>query len=201
VGRRVEALTRRFAEFAGDFGDGRVYEGWLRDAGMDRTIHLLGPGERESLALAVYLVDKLEHVHATDFSAPTIHLARVLEREIQHRVMAIPGVTPADFPHGKPTLGSLGGTRRRKPELWALITGHLAQSWDGRVDPADPALTITFEQFVAQLGSIVGVRNQAAHTTPISRKRYRELFVDICQGGQLRVGALNALLLAWPAHQ
>jgi hypothetical protein len=199
VARRVEELTRRFAEVAGDFGDVALYEGRLRDAGMDRTLHMLGPGERESLALAVYLVDKLDRVRATDFSAPTIHLARVLEREIQRRVMAVPGVEAGDFPHGKPTLGSLAGTRRRRPEVWAKIAAALDARWDGRVDGADPAFAIAFEDFVEQLQPVVHARNQAAHTTPVPRERYRRLFGDMCHGGALRVGVLNALLLAWPA--
>lgn len=196
VALRVEGITRRFAELAGDFGVA-TYENRLRDAGMDRTLHLLGASERESLALAVYLVDKLDGVGATDFSAPTIHLARVLEREIQRRVMAIPGISKADFPHGKPTLGSLAGTRRRRPEVWERIVNHLEHAWDGRVDAGDPQFAVTVDAFVAQLQPAVQARNQAAHTTPVSRERYRGLFVDMCQGGALRVGALNALLLAW----
>lgn len=42
IAGRVEALTRRFAELAGDFGDIVVYEGRLRDTGMEHTLHLLG---------------------------------------------------------------------------------------------------------------------------------------------------------------
>lgn len=197
VARRVEAITRRFAEVAGDFGDVTVYERRLRDAGMDRTLHLLGANERESLALAVYLVDKLDRVRASDFSAPTIHIARVLEREIQRRVMAIPGITPADFPHGKPTLGALAGTRRKRPEVWAKIEAHLASVWDGHVDEADPAFVLTFDGFVQLLQPIVYARNQAAHTTPVGRQRYSDIFRDVCRGGTSRVGVLNALLLAW----
>lgn len=196
VAQRVEELSRRFAELAGDFS-AVTYEGRLRDAGMDRTLHLLGAPERDSMALAAYLVDKLDRIGAGDFSAPTIHLARVLEREIQRRVMAIPGISPADFPHGRPTLGSLAGTRRRRPEVWAIIVKHAAGVWDGRVDPDDPDLTITLDQFVAQLAPVVAARNQAAHTTPITRQRYGNLFRDVCRGGPIRVGALNVLLLAW----
>lgn len=198
VARRVEALTRRFADIAGDFGDIALYEGRLRDAGMDRTLHLLGPDERGSLALAVYLVDKLDRVRAADFSAPTIHIARVLEREIQSRVMAIPGVTPDDFPHGRPTLGALGGTRRRRPEVWQKIVGHLEGRWRGQVDDADPAFDVSLDDLVRQLQPVVVARNQAAHTTAVGRQRYTAIFRDLCGGGPLRVGVLNALLLAWP---
>lgn len=199
VGRRVEALTRRFAELSGALALIGVYERRLRDMGMARTLDRLAPEARESLALAVYLVEKLDAAGAADFSAPMIHIARVLEREIQRRVMAIPGITPDDFPHGKPTLGALDGTRRRRPEVWARIEGHLAEAWNGRVDDADEAFVVTFETFVRELRPIVTARNQAAHTTPLPRDRYTRLFGDVCHGGASRVGVLNALLLAWPA--
>ncbi|NTU80019.1 MAG: hypothetical protein HGA45_11545 [Chloroflexales bacterium] len=199
VGRRVEALTRRFAELSGALALMDVYEQRLRDMGMARTLDRLAPEGRESLALAVYLVEKLDAAQATDFSAPMIHIARVLEREIQRRVMAIPGIAPADFPHGKPTLGALDGTRRKRPEVWARIEAHLAGAWDGRVDDADEVFNIPFDSFVKQLHPIVNARNQAAHTTPLARERYSRLFGDVCHGGASRVGVLNALLLAWPA--
>jgi hypothetical protein len=41
------------------------------------------------------------------------------------------------------------------------------------------------------------VRNKAAHTNPVPRADYEKLFRITCQAGKLRIGALNALLLAW----
>ncbi|NTU80214.1 MAG: AAA domain-containing protein [Chloroflexales bacterium] len=199
VGRRVEALSRRFAELTGALVAIGVYERRLRDMAMARTLDRLAPEGRESLVLAVYLVEKLDAAQATDFSAPMIHIARVLEREIQRRVMAIPGIAPADFPHGKPTLVALDGTRRKRPEVWARIEAHLAGAGDGRMDDADEAFIVSFDSFEKQLQPIVHARNQAAHTTPLARERYSRLFGDVCHGGVSCVGVLNALLLAWPA--
>ncbi|NNJ11951.1 hypothetical protein EKD04_016580 [Chloroflexales bacterium ZM16-3] len=196
---RIEALTRRFAEITGALNDLGRYEAKLGDIGLDRTLHLLGPTERESLALAIYLRDQLDEVGANDYSASIIHVARVLECELQRRMLAIPGVSGSDFPHGKPTLGTLGGVRRRNPALWGRIDAHLIQVWAGNVDPEDATFAVTVGQLIDEVEQLVRVRNQAAHTTPIPRDRFRTLLRSLCDGGPLRVGALNVLLTAWPA--
>ncbi|PDW04564.1 hypothetical protein CJ255_02615 [Candidatus Viridilinea mediisalina] len=195
---RIEGLTRRFAEVTGALENLGRYEAKLGDIGLDRTLPMIGPSERESLALAIYLRDQLDDVQANDYSASIIHVARVLERELQRRILAVPGITGADFPHGKPTLGTLGGVYRKNPALWAHIAAHLAQVWVGQIDPEDAAFEVRIEQLIGEIDIIVRARNQAAHTTPIIRTRFRELLRTLCSGGPLRVGALNVLLLAWP---
>lgn len=195
---RIEGLTRRFAEVTGALQNLGRYEAKLGDIGLDRTLPLIGSTERESLALAIYLRDQLDEVQANDYSASIIHVARVLERELQRRILAIPGITGADFPHGKPTLGALGGVSRKNPELWGRISAHLAQVWVGQVDPADAAFVVSIEQLINEIEILVRARNQAAHTTPIARNRFRDLLRALCSSGPLRVGALNVLLLAWP---
>lgn len=196
---RIEGLTRRFAEITGALQDLGRYEAKLGDIGLDRTLHLLGPIERESLALAIYLRDQLDDVKANDYSASIIHVARVLERELQRRILAVPGVRRSDFPHGKPTLGTLGGVRRRNPLLWRLITTHLGKIWVSQVDPRDPKFRVTIEDLIDEVELLVRERNKAAHTTPIPRGDFREILRSLCDGGPLRVGSLNALLIAWPA--
>ncbi|MBP1466162.1 hypothetical protein EYB53_010640 [Candidatus Chloroploca sp. M-50] len=195
---RIEGLTRRFAEITGALHDLGRYEAKLGDIGLDRTLPLIGPTERASLALAIYLRDQLDDVQANDYSASIIHVARVLERELQRRLLSIPGITGADFPYGKPTLGALGGVYRKHPALWARIAAHLAQVWVGQVDPEDTAFVVNIAQLIPEIDILVRARNQAAHTTPIARNRFRELLRTLCAGGPLRVGALNVLLLAWP---
>ena len=195
---RIEALTRRFAAITGALQNLGRYEAKLGDIGLDRTLHLLGAPERESLALAIYLRDQLDEVQANDYSASIIHVARVIERELQRRILAVPGISASDFPHGTPTLGALGGVRRRNPPLWSAITAHLGQVWVGHVDPDDATFAVTVEHLIAEVEQIVRVRNQAAHTTPIPRNRFRDILRTLCDGGPLRVGSLNVLLLAWP---
>lgn len=196
---RIEELTRRFAEITGALHDLGRYEAKLGDIGLDRTLHLLGTTERESLALAIYLRDQLDEVKANDYSASIIHVARVLERELQRRILAVPGVSGADFPHGKPTLGALGGVRRRNPHVWSLIETHLGLVWVSSVDPEDSSFAVSVDQLIDEMELLVRVRNQAAHTTPIPRNRFRDILRSLCDGGPLRIGALNVLLTAWPA--
>ena len=196
---RIEGLTRRFAEITGALQDLGRYEAKLGDIGLDRTLHLLGAAERESLALAIYLRDQLDEVKANDYSASIIHVARVLERELQRRILAVPGISGADFPHGKPTLGALGGVRRRNPHVWSLIETHLEQVWVRSVDPEDSSFAVTVDQLIDEMELLVRVRNQAAHTTPIPRNRFRDILRSLCDGGPLRVGSLNVLLTSWPA--
>jgi hypothetical protein len=199
VASRIEALTRSFAAHTGALSDLGRYEAKLGDIGLDRTLHLLGAVERESLALAIYLRDQLDEVGANDFSASIIHVARVLERELQRRILAIPGVSGNDFPYGKPTLGALGGVQRRNGALWATISAHLGRIWVGQMGTTDTAFQVTIEQLIGEIDLLVAVRNQAAHTTPIVRDRFRDILRGLCAGGPLRIGALNVLLLAWPA--
>jgi hypothetical protein len=198
VARRIEDLTRQFARITGALKNLNAYEKQLGDAGFDRTLTVLGAAERESLALAIYLRDQLDAVNAPDYSAPIIHVARALERELQRRILAIPGVSASNFPFSKPTLGSLAGVRSKNPALWATIRMHVASVWDGKVDPEDPAFTVNLDHFVDQLDPVVKVRNRAAHTTPVPRDQYRHIFRHVCNAGPLRVGVLNALLTAWP---
>lgn len=199
VARQIEDLTRQFASITGALKNLSAYEKQLGDAGFDRTLTVMGAAERESLALAIYLRDQLDTVNAPDYSAPIIHVARALERELQRRILAIPGVSANDFPFGKPTLGSLAGVRNKNPALWATIQNHVLNIWDGKVDPEDSVFSVTLDHFVDQLDPVVKVRNRAAHTTPVPREQYRQIFRHVCNAGPLRVGVLNVLLIAWPS--
>jgi hypothetical protein len=80
---------------------------------------------------------------------------------------------------------------------WAQITAYVAQHWHGAVLPDEPEEAVLFEEYVKQLDAISQIRNTAAHTKPVPRDTYEKLFRITCQAGKLRVGALNALLLAW----
>lgn len=198
VARRIEALTRRFAEISGAYRRIEVYYHRLRDMGLERTFDRLGAGERESLALAVFLVEQLDSVGAGDYSAPAIHVSSVLEVELSRRVEAIPGLSAEAIPGGHATLGTLAGIRRKRPDDWARISGYVSTRWRAAIDPDDAQALISFDMFLNALWEIRNTRNQAAHTSPVARDAYSRLFRNICQAGPLRIGALNALLHAWP---
>jgi hypothetical protein len=200
VAQRVEALTRRFAEISGAYRRIEVYYHRLRDMGLQRTFDTLGATEQESLALAVFLIEQLDSVQANDYSAPAIHISSVLEVEVARRVQAIPNLNSEAVPGGRATLGTLMGIRRKRPADWAQITAYLATHWNPLVNPDDPTTQISVDDLVEALWEIRHIRNQAAHTTPVSRDAYSRLFRNVCQSGRLRVGALNALIYAWPSE-
>jgi hypothetical protein len=176
---------------------------------MHRTFDLLDTAQQESLALAVFLVEQLDSIGAQDYSAPAIHISSVLEIENQRRVFACPGLTGDAAKHTKQTLGTLPFLLRTYYEPkkfdwadepranWALVTAYAGEHWNGAVLPDEPEQVLQFEEYVNQLHSISVLRNDAAHTDLVPRKKYQKLFHNTCQGGKLRIGALNALLLAW----
>jgi hypothetical protein len=209
IARRVEGITRRFAEIAGVYRHIEVYANRLKDMGMHRTFDLLDAAQQESLALAVFLVEQLDSIGAQDYSAPAIHISSVLEIENQRRVFACSGLIGEAKKHTKQTLGTLPFLylTYRKPEKfkladeprenWRLIADYAGEHWNGAVLPDEPEHIILFEDYVRHLDDIKDIRNDAAHTTTVTRNDYAELFRDSCQGGKLRIGALNVLLLAW----
>ncbi len=207
VAARVEHVTRRFAEISGVYRRLEVYTNRLRDMGMHRTLHLLAAAEQESLALAVFLVEQLDSIGATDYSAPAIHVSSVLELENQRRVFACPALEGDGANPKKQTLGTLPfwlrahkENFREHPEArknWQRIAARAQQHWQGTIDTDEPDTSIAFEAYVGQLDAIKHLRNKAAHTSVVSRQEYEKLFRITCQSGKLKVGALNALLLAW----
>ncbi len=200
VARTVEGLTHHFADRLGIFRNIAVYENRLRDMGMERALDRLNRSERESLALALFLVEQLDSIGASDFSAPAIHVSSVLEIEIQRRVFRCPGLVGQAALPKKQTLGLLPFMRRRPEETegdWERILDFVRPQWDGAVVRDDPAAIIDFPAFAKAVDTVAQLRNKAAHTHPVSRDEYRTLFSLVCQGGPLRIGALNVLVLAW----
>lgn len=200
IARTVEGLTHHFADRLGIFRNIGVYENRLRDMGMERSLDRLNRPERESLALALFLVEQLDSIGAQDFSAPAIHISSVLEIEIQRRVFRCPGLVGQAALPKKQTLGLLPFMRWKPGETmgdWDRIVAFVSTQWDGAVVRDDPAAIIDFPTFVKTVDTVAQLRNKAAHTHPVSRDEYRTLFSLVCQGGPLRIGALNVLVLAW----
>ncbi len=197
---RVRQLTRSFADLVGvDFD---FYFNRLRDLGIARTLDILGPVERESLALSEFLKDQLDRIKANDFSAPAIHISSVMEVEIKRRVFACPGLLGDVANPKKQTLGTLPFLRLKRNDdfdgNWQRIMDYVASHWNEHLDPDDPERIVRFDDIVTKaINRISQLRNTAAHTSPLSRLEYTELQGLIFQGGKLGFSALNALLLGW----
>ena len=198
VAERVQRLTRRYADLAKV--DLEFYHERVRALGMRETFDMLGPVEQESLALAIFLTDQLFRVRANDYSAPAIHLSSVIEIEMKRRVFACPGLIGDLTNPKRQTLGVLPYLRR-SDDLdgnWARISVYAAAHWRDRPNQGDPDRVITFDDLINKgLNRVSQLRNNAAHTEPLSRRLYEELQDIVFQGGRLGLGALNTLVLAW----
>jgi len=198
IADRVQRLTRAFADFIGvDFD---FYYNRIRDLGMAQTLDLLGPTERESLALSEFLKDQLDRIKAHDFSASAIHISSVMEVEIKQRVFQCPDLVGDLTNPKKQTLGVLPYLRRSEdPDgNWQRIQAYVAAHWNDHPDPDDPVRVVRFDDLITKaLTRIAQLRNTAAHTNPLPRREYTELQALIFQGGKLGYSALNALLLGW----
>lgn len=198
VAERVQRLTRRYAELAKI--DLEEYHERVRERGMRDTFDLLRPSEQESLALAIFLNEQLFRAKANDYSAPAIHLSSVVEIEVKRRFFACPDIAGDLANHKRQTLGTL-------PYLWRSddihgngrrISDYATSHWQERPNPADPDRVITVDDLIKKgLNRISQLRNNAAHTEPLSRKDYNELHDLIFQGGRMGFGVLNILVLAW----
>jgi len=198
IAEQVQRLTRTFADFTNvDFD---FYYNRLRDLGMAQTLDLLGPIERESLALSEFLKDQLDRIKANDFSASAIHISSVMEVEIRRRVFQCPDLVGDLTNPKKQTLGVLPYMRRSDDAdgNWQRIRAYVAAHWNEHPDPDDLDRVVRFDDLVTKaVTRISQLRNTAAHTNPLPRREYTELQALIFQGGKLGYSALNALLLGW----
>lgn len=202
VAQRIEQLTRRFAEIAGVYRRLDMYYNRLRDLGLIHTLDLLGPTERESLALAVFLVEQLDSIGATDYSAPAIHISSVMEIEIKRRVFTCPDLVGDLTSPKRQTLGVLPHLERNDDidGNWQRLQVYIAAHWNEHLDPEDPERAIPFDALIKKaINRIAQLRNTAAHTDPLPRLQYTELQNIIFQNGKLGYSALNALLQGWNA--
>ncbi len=198
IAERVQTVTRRFVELA--HIDLEIYHERVRGLGMRATFDLLSPAEQESLALALFLGEQLFKVRANDYSAPAIHLSSVIEIAVKQRVFACPDLEGDLTNPKKQTLGTLPYLKRADDTAgnWARISAYAAAHWNNQPNPDDPERVITFEDVIDRtLNRIAQLRNNAAHSEPLSRRHYDELYDLIFQGGRLGFGALNVLVLAW----
>lgn len=206
IARQVEAVSRQFARYAGLEQRIAMYEQRLYDLGLERrAAERLGAHERESLALAIFLVEQLDNIGAHDYSAPAIHLSSVMELEVQRRVFACPTLVGDIANPKKQTLGVLPWMQRSSEHTegnWERIVAFVTPRWNAHVQPDEPEQAVTFDMLIAKaLNPISQLRNRAAHPHVLSRNEYAQLQKLMFQGGKLGYGALNVLVLVWHGGQ
>jgi hypothetical protein len=145
--------------------------------GLEQTLDRFGATERESLGLAIFLLEQLDSIGASDYSAPAIYISSVVEIEVQRRIFACPDLVGELAKPRKQTLGVLPWMRQN-PNMtegsWEWLTHYSAAHWDEQIDPDDTEKRVSFDQFVTKaLSRISQLRNMAAHTHPALAQRLR----------------------------
>lgn len=207
ITQRVDQLSRALAERAGFYQRIEVYYHRLRDIGMQSTLPHLKVRQRESLAMALFLVEQLDEIGASDYSAPAIHIASVLEGATRQRIFSCPLLAGRNAQRRYQTLGSLvfmwkAATHNYSDAdeaiaNWHRLHGWVKHRWQHRVRMGGQTLRLEFHDYLACLDAIAPLRNRAAHPQPLSRPDYQRLFEQVCVRGRMQIGALNGLVRAW----
>ncbi len=198
--RQVLVITRRYAQLLQpDIAHYRRWIGEELDLG-DRfnTTPLLTDTQRETLALARFLWEQIEHIRASNFAAPTLLFTGVLE-EVTHITLYAHCRPLCHARNGQPlqrTLGALGNSKKRGGANWDILEIDIVQQqhWNEQIAPQQTLTLSTWIDMVCQLSHI---RNQAAHRANIDRKTFQTLIQLYFGGAMSGSGVFNGLLLAW----
>lgn len=198
--QQVLVITRRYTQLLQP--DIAHYRRWIRDHleldDLFDTTALLTDAQRETLALARFLWEQIEHIRATNFAAPTLLFTGVLE-EVTHVTLYAHCRPLCHAQSGQPlqrTLGTLGSCKRHGGTNWAILEADIVQRqhWHEQIAPQQ---TLSLSAWIDMIQKISGIRNDAAHRANVERKAF-QAFIQFYFGGAMSgSGVLNGLLLAW----
>lgn len=198
--QQVLVITRRYAQLLQP--DIAHYRRWIRDHleldDLFDTTPLLTDAQRETLALARFLWEQIEHIRATNFAAPTLLFTGVLE-EVTHVTLYAHCRPLCHAQSGQPlqrTLGTLGHCKGHGGANWAILEADIVQGqhWHEQIAP-DQALPLA--KWVDMVKKLSFIRNDAAHRANVERKAFQALIQLYFGGAMSGSGVLNGLLLAW----
>ncbi len=165
------------------------------------TTPLLTDEQRNTLALADFLLEQIERIHAQNYSGPLLLYAGVLE-EVIGATMAteLNRLKPrlVDFKGNKLnwTLGNFGHYHRNKNEanyhaIKSTIVGN------GHWNENSGMLLYSFDIWLGAMDTIATIRNKAAHAAKASRQQYND-FYEVYRGSpHSGFGGFSGLLAAW----
>jgi hypothetical protein len=198
--RQVLAVTQRYADLVQP--DISHYRHWVRsnlDVGdLFDTTPLLTDAQRDTLALARFLWEQIEHIRATNFAAPTLLFTGVLE-EITHITLYAHCRPLCNAQTGQPlqrTLGTLGHCKGHGGANWALLEADIVhgQHWNEQIAPQQ---TLSLSSWVDMIWKLSKIRNDAAHRANVGQKAFQSLTQLYFGGDMSGSGVMNGLLLAW----
>jgi hypothetical protein len=198
--QQVLAVTQRYADLVQP--DIAHYRNWVRsnlDVGdLFDTTPLLTDAQRDTLALARFLWEQIEHIRATNFAAPTLLFTGVLE-EVTHITLYAHCRPLCNAQTGQPlqrTLGTLGHCKEHGGANWTILEADIVQGqhWHEQIAP-DQALHLS--KWVDMVKKLSFIRNNAAHRANVGQKAFQSLTQLYFGGAMSGSGVMNGLLLAW----
>ncbi len=195
-------ITRRYAQLLQP--NIASYKQWIRDRlaidDLFDTTNLISDQQRETLALARFLWEQIEHIRASNFAGPTLLFSGVLEEVARGTIY---GVCPTLYDNrGRQlmqTLGTLGKSKGFGGENWRILERAIVQGgrWDEQVTAHQ---RYAFSRWIDAINTIADIRNRAAHEAQANGSTFAKL-IELYFGNALTgVGVLNGLLLAWHNH-
>jgi hypothetical protein len=199
--QRVRVIAQRYRELLQP--DITQYYDWIRDK-LDigtqfDTTPLLGPEQRETLALARFLWEQLDNIRAQNFAGPALLFTGVLEWATQkslHKKRPTLYTTDGSNTRLGDTLGTLGNCKDYGGTNWPILEQAITSRgyWKEQIVPGH---TYSFSRWIDTVHMIVPIRNAAAHKARVDRESFTLLISGMFGSAVTGVGALNGLLLTW----
>jgi hypothetical protein len=197
--RQVLAITKRYAQLLQpDIGH---YKQWVHDelevGELFTQTSLLTESQRETMALARFLWEQIEHIRASNFAGPTLLFTGVLEELTRATIFRQSGKLYGN--NGQPlydTLGTLGNCKLYGGTNWGILERVIVQEghWREQTSARQP---LSFSDWIDMIQKIAYIRNDAAHKANVERRAFQRL-IQLYFGGSLSgMGVFNGLLLAW----
>ncbi|NJL06545.1 MAG: hypothetical protein HC911_16900 [Chloroflexaceae bacterium] len=198
--QQVQIVVQRYADLVQP--DIARYREWIRNK-LDinvlfDTTPLLSDAQRDTLALARFLWEQIEHIKATNFAAPTLLFTGVLEEVscntlYKHCRPLCHAVTRQ--PLGK-TLGTLGHSKGHGGANWKILEEDIVARgyWNEQVAPSQ---TLSLSVWVDMVKEMSDTRNKAAHKADVHPEQFQRLIHLYFGSTGSGFGVMNGLLLAW----
>jgi hypothetical protein len=201
--QQVLAITKRYAQLLQpDIGH---YKQWVNDelevGDLWAQTVLLTEAQRETMALARFLWEQIEHIRASNFAGPTLLFTGVLEELTRVTIYRQSGKLHGA--NGQPlhdTLGTLGNCKQYGGTNWTILERVVVQGgfWQEQVAEQQ---ALAFSSWIDMVKSIAYIRNDAAHKANVDRRAFQRL-TQLYFGSSLSgIGVFNGLLLAWRVAQ
>ncbi len=196
---QVLAITKRYAQLLQP--NIEEYKEWIRDeldvGELFDTTLLLTHAQRETLALARFLWEQIDHIRATNYAGPTLLFTGVLEEVTRSTIFKQSG--KLHDANGRPlqdTLGTIGNSVNYGGHNFVILENAVVERghWYAQINEHQ---LLQFRKWIDLILKVSFIRNEAAHKANVTPKQFRSL-TDMYFGSPIAgIGVLNGLLLAW----